>query len=230
MADLRKNVKDYPRGLIRLRERLRVELEQRAGRPVEVSILADVLEIREEAWRGAVEGYLNAQKFYLLVEPDHYQTALKIYDWVKREFGQNSFGLVDIGKLREDHRAEPAANSLAQKVETQNNLARRVAQLSAGPGGILRPYGGTSHLQDGDHCGGHAVSGLCGPSAAPRAWMEDAFIGRRAVALRIQRLEEESKAVEVGHTALGHPSFWYCSSEMIPCSTSFLSRTPWRKN
>ena len=49
MANLCKNIKDYPRGLIRLRERLRVELEQRAGRPVEVSILADVLEIREEA-------------------------------------------------------------------------------------------------------------------------------------------------------------------------------------
>ena len=185
----------YPRGLIQLRERLRVELEQRAGRPVEVSILADVLEIREEAWRGAVEGYLNAQKFYLLVEPDHYQTALKIYDWVKREFGQNSFGLVDIGKLREDHRAEPAANSLAQKVETQNNLARSYINYLLGRVVCcdrmeeLRTYR-TAITAEGMLYQGYVARPL------RRAWMEDAFIGRQAVALRIQRLEEELKQLK----------------------------------
>ena len=195
MANLRKNIKDYPRGLIRLRERLRVELEQRAGRPVEVSILADVLEIREEAWRGAVEGYLNTQKFYLLVEPDHYQTALKIYDWVKREFGQNSFGLVDIGKLREDHRAEPAANSLAQKVETQNNLARSYINYLLGRVVCcdrmeeLRTYR-TAITAEGMLYQGYVARPL------RRAWMEDAFIGHRAVALRIQRLEEELKLLK----------------------------------
>ena len=195
MANLRKNIKDYPRGLIQLRERLRVELEQRAGRPVEVSILADVLEIREEAWRGAVEGYLNAQKFYLLVEPDHYQTALKIYDWVKREFGQNSFGLVDIGKLREDHRAEPAANSLTQKVETQNNLARSYITYLLGRVVCcdrmeeLRTYR-TAITAEGMLYQGYVARPL------RRAWMEDAFIGRRTVALRIQRLEEELKLLK----------------------------------
>ena len=195
MANLRKNIKDYPRGLIQLRERLRVELEQRAGRPVEVSILADVLEIREEAWRGAVEGYLNAQKFYLLVEPDHDQTALKIYDWVKREFGQNSFGLVDIGKLREDHRAEPAANSLTQKVETQNNLARSYITYLLGRVVCcdrmeeLRTYR-TAITAEGMLYQGYVARPL------RRAWMEDAFIGRRTVALRIQRLEEELKLLK----------------------------------
>ena len=195
LANLRKNVKDYPRGLIQLRDRLRVELEQRAGRPVEVSILADVLEIREEAWRGAVEGYLNAQKFYLLVEPDHYQIALKIYDRIKREFGQNSFGLVDIGKLREDHRAEPAANSLAQKVETQNNLARSYINYLLGRVVCcnrveeLRTYR-TAITVEGMLYQGYVARPL------RRTWMDDAFIGRRAVALRIQHLEEDLKQLK----------------------------------
>ena len=195
LANLRKNVKDYPRGLIQLRDRLRVELEQRAGRPVEVSILADVLEIREEAWRGAVEGYLNAQKFYLLVEPDHYQTALKIYDQIKREFVQNSFGLVDIGKLREDHRAEPAANSLAQKVETQNNLARSYINYLLGRVVCcnrveeLRTYR-TAITVEGMLYQGYVSRPL------RRTWMDDAFIGRRAVALRIQHLEEDLKQLK----------------------------------
>ena len=91
---------------------------------MEVYILADVLEIREEAWRGAVEGYLNMQKFYLLVEPVYYQSALKLYDQIKRDFMQNTFGIVDVGKLRKQEKIEPKENSLAQKVETQNDLAR----------------------------------------------------------------------------------------------------------
>ena len=97
LANLRKNIKDYPRGLLQLQKRLSMELEQKMGKPVEVPILADVLEMKEEAWRGAVEGYLNTQKFYLLVEPACYPEAQKLYDLIKEEFGQSSFGIVDIG-------------------------------------------------------------------------------------------------------------------------------------
>ena len=124
LANLRKNVKDYPRGLLAFQKRLAAELEQRLGHPVDLPILADVLEIREEAWRGAVEGYLNTQKFYLLVDPACYREALEIYNRMKRDFGNSSFGIVDVGKLRERERLEPRSGSLATKVETQNDLAR----------------------------------------------------------------------------------------------------------
>ena len=69
LAGLRDNVKDYPRGLLACRSRLESELAQQVGAPVAVNILADVLEIADEAWRGAVEGYLGSQKLYFLVEP-----------------------------------------------------------------------------------------------------------------------------------------------------------------
>ena len=124
LDNLRKNIKDYPQGLLQLQKRLRAELEKQVGCPVELPILADVLEIKEEAWRGAVEGYLNTQKFYLLVKPVYYQAAVKLYDRIKQDFGQNSFGIVDVGKLREQEKSAPQENSLAQKVETQNDLAR----------------------------------------------------------------------------------------------------------
>ena len=68
LKNLRNNKKDYPRGLLRLRRELKDGLERRCGKAVPVEILADVLEIAdgEDRWRGAVEGYLNSQKFYLL--------------------------------------------------------------------------------------------------------------------------------------------------------------------
>lgn len=63
LANLRKNIKDYPKGLIPFREELQEELHRNTGNPVKVYILADLLEISDERWRGAVEGYLNNQKF-----------------------------------------------------------------------------------------------------------------------------------------------------------------------
>lgn len=195
LANLRKNVKDYPRGLIELQKRLSTELEQYIGHPVEVYILADVLEIREEAWRGAVEGYLNTQKFYLLVEPVYYQSALKLYDQIKRDFMQNTFGIVDVGKLREREKIEPKANSLAQKVETKNDLARSYMDYLLGRVICcsrveeLRDYK-TAITAEGILYQGYVARPL------RRAWMEDAFIGRRAVELRIRRLEVELAQVE----------------------------------
>ena len=35
-----------------------------------------MLEITDETWRNAVEGYLNTQRFYVLVEPEHFDIAL----------------------------------------------------------------------------------------------------------------------------------------------------------
>ena len=126
LSNLRKNIKDYPKGLLQLKACLESELSKRVKKQIHLDILADVLEIpeREEHWRRAVEGYLNTQKFYILVPPEYYRDALRIYDQIKREFGMNSFGLVDIGKLREKERLEPWSDSLAKKVETDNDLAR----------------------------------------------------------------------------------------------------------
>ena len=192
---LRRNVKDYPPALLQLQKRLSGELAQQVGRPVELPILADVLEIKEEAWRGAVEGYLNTQKFYLLVEPACFQAALKLYNRIKREFSQHSFGIVDVGKLRERERWTPQENSLAQKVETQNDLARSYIDY------LLGRVICCAHVEDlRRHRVAVTAEGMLyqGYVTRPlrRELMEDAYIGRRAVALRIRRLEEELARTE----------------------------------
>lgn len=74
-----------------------------------------MLEIEDERWRGAVEGYLNNQKFYFLVEPAYYEQALRIYNKLKWEKSLNAYGLVDIGTLREREHIDPQSGSLAEK-------------------------------------------------------------------------------------------------------------------
>ncbi len=190
LENLRHNIKDYPRGLVSFKQRLETELERRLGRRVPLDILADVLEIADERWRGAVEGYLNNQKFYLLVDPSAYAEALTIYDRMKREVGSNSYGLVDIGKLRAREQIEPKKNSLAQKVETENPLARTYVDYLLG-----RVVCCDQVKQLREHKTAITAEGMLYQGYVARLLrrelMEDAFIGRRAVALRIERLEKE---------------------------------------
>lgn len=197
LNNLRKNVKDYPKGLLRLKDRLEQELSRRTRKQIHIDILADVLEIpeAEEHWRRAVEGYLNTQKFYLLIPPEYYRDALRFYDQIKRDFGMNSFGLVDIGKLREKERLEPWPDSLAKKVETNNDLARSYIDYLLGRvvccshvDQLRRSK--TAITADGMLYQGYVVRPI------RKELMDDAFIGRRAVSLRIARIEAELAEIQ----------------------------------
>ena len=178
-----------------MKDRLESELNSRIGSPVRIDILADVLELADERWRGAVEGYLNAQKFYLLVDPAYYKSTLLIFDRIKKEFGFASFGLVDIGKLRERETIRPRDDSLARKVDTDNKLARSYIDYLLGrvvcceKAEQLRNFK-TAITVDGLLYQGYVVRSI------RRELMDDAFIGRYAVSLRVSRLEEELTQIE----------------------------------
>lgn len=189
LQKLQANVKDYPAEILELQSRLRHEL----GAEAAVYILADVLEIADgqEQWRAAVEGYLNSQKFYLLIEPQYYQQAVDVFDKVKHQY-RRSCGLVDIGKLREreSSRLQAAPNSLAAKITTQNALARSYVDYLLGhviccqTAQELRKYKVALTAQ-GLLYQGYVVRQI------PKNKMQDAFIGQKAIALRIEQSKAE---------------------------------------
>lgn len=197
LESLQKNTKDYPRELISLKSRLALELQNQYGHPVAIDILADVLEIveSEEQWRGAVEGYLNTQKFYLLIDPKYYTSAASIYNRIKREYGRHSFGLIDIAKLREKEKIDPWSDSLAKKVQTDNDLARSYIDYLLGRVVCcahvdqLRRYK-TSITPEGMLYQGYVVRPI------RKEQMEDTYIGQRAIALRITRIKEEIHEID----------------------------------
>lgn len=124
IAKLSRGIKDYPPKLIHLKQRIDQALASQFGANVNSYILADLLELADARWQNAVEGYLNTQKFYILVEPAHYKTALRVLNDAKKAEDLHGYGLVDIEKLRE--KETPLCNpaSLAAVVTTENELAR----------------------------------------------------------------------------------------------------------
>ena len=134
--NLEKGIKPFPEQVSALKRLLEEKLFARNRRAVEVSVLADLLEIRDPAWRNAIEGYMDKQKFYLLVPEEYYEDALRIYDSERQGKAIYDAGLVDIGKLRKSFGKEPLPGSLAQEIETENKDARLYADYLLG--GVMK--------------------------------------------------------------------------------------------
>ncbi len=54
-----------------------------AKHKVKVTIVAEAAEIENDRWRNVIEGYLNTQKYYIIV-PDHFR-MLCVFDTMKRD-------------------------------------------------------------------------------------------------------------------------------------------------
>ena len=57
---------------------MRNRLHEKCGKFVNVQILADLLDVRDERWHNAIEGYLGNNKLLLVVEPKYAKTAMEI--------------------------------------------------------------------------------------------------------------------------------------------------------
>lgn len=136
IQNLKKGIKPFPPQVQTLKRLLEEELFRLHKKAVDVSVLADLLEIRNPRWRNAIEGYLDQQKFYLLVPEEYYGDALAIYDRQKKEQKIWDAGLVDLGKLRRNFSKKPMEGSLAEEIETDHPDARLYADYLLG--GVIK--------------------------------------------------------------------------------------------
>lgn len=130
--NLKKGIKPYPSQVTALKSRLESGLFDRFHKAVDVRIFAELLEIRDAAWRDAIEGYLDRQKFNLLIPPEYYTAANEIYNRIKKEEKIYDTGLVDLGKLKEEYAGKPQKGSLAEEIETEDPQARLYADYLLG--------------------------------------------------------------------------------------------------
>lgn len=134
---LKRKKLSYPEAVERLTEAAREEF-QRLGRKAEPHVLCEVLEIADESWRNAVEGYLNTQRFYILVEPENFDIALGIYDRLRREKKAYGAGLINTQHM-EDFNEAPEG-TLAQTVTSKNKYARRYINMVLGKVKMCQRY------------------------------------------------------------------------------------------
>lgn len=202
---LKKGIKPYPPYVTALKALLERELEKKAGRAVPVNILADLLEVRDPSWQNAIEGYMDKQKFYLLVPAENYQDALVIYNSARRELNVYDAGLVDIGSLRRDFgdKLRPAAadsrgnpksggkaGALSEEIETADPDARLYVDYLIGNVMKCDDVRELNHYRTAITKSCMLYKGYVSRKINPKRY-ENPFIGRESIKRQLEQIQKE---------------------------------------
>ena len=80
LAELRLGKKAYPREIEEARRLIQRGLYEKYKKTIPVHILADRIDIHDEKWRNAIEGYLGWNKLSLLIAPEYTAAAMEVYE------------------------------------------------------------------------------------------------------------------------------------------------------
>ncbi len=120
---LKRNQLQYKKEVQQLIDLLKEKLAHHYGKEIEVKPLCEYLEIKDESWRNAIEGYLNTQRFDIIIEPEYFEYALLIYDEYKNQKEIYGVGIVDVAKLNKYQGIE-INGTLAEQLECKNTYAK----------------------------------------------------------------------------------------------------------
>ena len=212
VSNLEKGIKPYPHQVLLLKNRLEKELFARHHRTVEIPVFADLLEIRDPSWRDAIEGYLDRQKFNLLVPEKYYTDANVIYSRIRKEEKIFDTGLVDIARMRQEFTRKAEKNSLAEEIETEDPAARLYADFLLGS--VIK----CDNVRELNR---HRIAitrnvmlykGYVSRRLNPARYA-DPFIGRRSMQILLERCREELAALraEAEITGNRHRILWQAS-------------------
>ena len=122
-TSLKENQLYYRKEIQELIHLLNEQLTKHFGKDIEVKPLCEYIEVKDEKWRNALEGYLNSQRFDLIIEPEYFEYALLVYEEYKNKRGIYGVGIVDVVKLAK-YENVALKETLADQLECKNTYAR----------------------------------------------------------------------------------------------------------
>jgi hypothetical protein len=126
--DLEQQIAQLKRGLPPLHQPFLKRLREEIREPDVIFCLREICEIKDEEWREAIETVFT-EKFSVYVEDPYFVKALEIYNELKPGLGALNLvpeSLLNIKKIKVT-KIKP--NSLAEKITTENEVARKLVDL-----------------------------------------------------------------------------------------------------
>lgn len=194
LRQLKAGNKAYPKELEQARTILQTKLYQKTGKSVNVEILADLLDIRSEGWRNAVEGYLGYNKLSLIVEPKYARAAMKIYEEMDRKKFYR-VAVLDTERVMAD-KHQVIKGALAEEVETRSDYARACVDFYLGKVMKCETVEELRNHRIGitKNCVSYHSYRL--QHINPSLYTTSAYIGKNSVRQRIKLLEKTLKDME----------------------------------
>ena len=194
VTKLKTGNKAYPKELEAVREILQTQLFLKTGKSVDVEVLADLLEVRDDAWRNAVEGYLGNNKLLLTVEPNYAKTAMEIY----KELDPKKYyrvAVLDTERVMADEQTVQSG-ALAEEVEASRDYAQAYINFQLGK--VIK-------CETVEELRSHRI-GITKECVLyhsyriqhinPDLYTKSAYIGKKSVRQRIKLLEESIETIK----------------------------------
>lgn len=195
---LRRHVKTYPFYVEKLMRTLNDELSNYYQKEVNVQPLCELIEVADEKWRNALEGYLGNQRFNIIVDPRYFNDALEIYDRVKFEQKIYGVGLVNTNKL--DSYDEITEGMLSSKVSSEHRYARLYANMLLNGVACVDDVKDLKKYRRSITPSGMTYSNYTARQMNPKIY-ETPFIGQQATQIQ---LESESKILAQLEDQINH--------------------------
>jgi len=126
IKSLEAGVMCYPDEAVFVRNKINEELGKQS-KETNAKLLCELLYMTDNGWQDALESYLNTQRFNIIVAPENYLIAKKVFislgDKVK------GIGLIDTRKIGEIEYSGEGISYLGDKVESENIYAKRYARF-----------------------------------------------------------------------------------------------------
>ena len=178
---------DYPRSTAVALDALQRQLPK-----ANAKVLCDLIEVRDEQWQAAIEGYMGGNRFNLIVKPEFEAEAIRL---LQKTQGTNA-KVIQGSLAREDMQGRKLpADSIVRQLEIDEPMAEAYVAASYGN---VQMVGDTEALrnakrgltQDGQGSANYAMF-HCGANES------DLTFGKSARALRLKRREEELNQLEM---------------------------------
>lgn len=192
IENLNKKKMFYPKEVSVVENAIKEEFLQ-IGRKPEPRILCELLEIEDGKWRDAVEGYLNTQRFYILVEPGSFDIALGTYERLRKEKKAAGVGLINTQKL--ESYDEAPEGSLATVVSSKNKYAKRYINMVLGKVMMCEHYSQLKNYKT-------AITKECMKyqnhvaSAIRPSIFEIPYIGKEAIRVQLEYAQKERDSLK----------------------------------
>ncbi len=183
--------KAYPEYVVEAKELIEDGLRKATGQPVDVEILADLIEIKHDSWQDAVEGYMNNQKLALIVEPKYCAQAMELYHELDAA-KYHKVMVVDTVKVME-HGKAAGEGTLAEEILTKLPYVKAYTDHLLGS---VRKCASIDEIREVS-CGITKdcvlYQGFHIQHIAPKHYTQFAYIGAGSVKKRMDLLESNMK-------------------------------------
>lgn len=124
---LKKGERPYGRGVNELISEIKLAVSLKRKKDIDISPLCEHIDIKNEEWRMAIEGYLGDRKQYLVVEKDDYGDAIEVFDRLREKRKITGVGIIDVDKYFKEPKI--VKGSLAEHLsdEFKSKLAHNYA-------------------------------------------------------------------------------------------------------